>query len=68
LFLALPVAWIGTLIQYTGRLHRLHPNKTEVCIYDYVDADVPVLARMFARRLCGYRAIGYSSEAGISKL
>jgi superfamily II DNA or RNA helicase len=68
LFLALPVSWKGTLVQYTGRLHRLHPDKTEVRIYDYVDADVPVLARMFARRLRGYRAIGYSTEADISKL
>jgi len=63
LFLALPVSWKGTLVQYTGRLHRLHPDKTEVRIYDYVDADVPVLARMFSRRLRGYRAIGYSTEA-----
>ena len=28
LFLALPVSWKGTLVQYTGRLHRLHPGKT----------------------------------------
>jgi superfamily II DNA or RNA helicase len=68
LFLALPVSWKGTLVQYTGRLHRLHPDKTEVRIYDYVDADVPVFARMFARRLRGYRAIGYCTEADISKL
>ncbi len=61
LFLALPVSWKGTLIQYTGRLHRLHPDKTEVRIYDYVDRDVPMLARMFERRLRGYRAIGYSA-------
>jgi superfamily II DNA or RNA helicase len=62
LFLALPVSWKGTLIQYAGRLHRLHPDKTEVCIYDYVDRDVPMLARMFERRLHGYRAIGYTIE------
>jgi len=61
LFLALPVSWKGTLIQYAGRLHRLHPDKTEVRIYDYVDRDVPMLARMFERRLRGYRAIGYSA-------
>jgi superfamily II DNA or RNA helicase len=60
LFLALPVSWKGTLIQYTGRLHRLHPGKTEVCIFDYVDRDVPVLLRMFEKRLRGYRAIGYA--------
>ena len=37
LFLALPIAWKGTLVQYAGRLSRLHPQKTEVRIYDYVD-------------------------------
>jgi superfamily II DNA or RNA helicase len=60
LFLAMPVSWKGTLVQYTGRLHRLHPGKTEVRIYDYVDRDVPMLGRMFDKRLRGYRAIGYS--------
>ena len=62
LFLTLPVSWKGTLTQYAGRLHRLHPDKTEVRIYDYVDRDVPMLARMFERRLRGYRAIGYTIE------
>jgi superfamily II DNA or RNA helicase len=60
LFLALPVSWKGTLVQYTGRLHRLHPGKAEVRIYDYVDREVPMLLRMFERRLRGYRAIGYA--------
>lgn len=60
LFLALPVSWKGTLVQYAGRLHRLHPGKTEVRIFDYVDGGVPMLRRMFERRLRGYRAIGYA--------
>ena len=60
LFLALPVSWKGTLVQYTGRLHRIHAGKTEVWIYDYVDRQVPMLLRMFERRLRGYRAIGYA--------
>jgi len=60
LFLALPISWKGTLVQYTGRLHRLHPGKTEARIYDYVDREVPVRLRMFGRRLRGYRAIGYA--------
>jgi len=64
LFLALPVSWRGTLIQYAGRLHRQHPGKNEVRIFDYVDRAVPMLQRMFERRLRGYRAIGYAiSEA-----
>jgi superfamily II DNA or RNA helicase len=61
-FLALPVSWKGTLIQYTGRLHRLHPGKTEVRIYDYVDHAVPMLVKMFEKRLRGYRAIGYACD------
>jgi len=60
LFLALPVSWKGTLIHYTGRLHRLHPGKAEVRIFDYVDRGVPILLRMFEKRLRGYRAIGYA--------
>jgi superfamily II DNA or RNA helicase len=60
LFLVLPVSWKGTLVQYTGRLHRIHEGKTEVRIYDYVDRHVPMLLRMFERRLRGYRAIGYA--------
>jgi superfamily II DNA or RNA helicase len=62
LFLALPVSWKGTLVQYTGRLHRLHPRKTEVRIFDYVDRSVPMLLKMFERRLRGYRAIGYARD------
>ena len=60
LFLTMPVSWRGTVVQYTGRLHRLHPGKTEVRIYDYVDRRVPVLARMYERRLTGYRTLGYA--------
>ncbi|HEY1535262.1 MAG TPA: DEAD/DEAH box helicase family protein, partial [Polyangiaceae bacterium] len=60
LFLALPVSWKGTLVQYTGRLHRLHLGKREVRIFDYVDRNVPMLLRMFEKRLRGYRAIGYA--------
>jgi superfamily II DNA or RNA helicase len=60
LFLAMPVSWKGTLVQYTGRLHRLHPGKKEVQIFDYVDREVPMLLRMFEKRLRGYRAIGYA--------
>jgi superfamily II DNA or RNA helicase len=59
LFLTMPIAWKGTLAQYAGRLHRLHDAKREVVIYDYVDEDVPVLARMAAKRRSGYRTIGY---------
>jgi len=64
LFLTMPIAWRGTLAQYAGRLHRLHDPKREVVIYDYVDRDVPVLARMAAKRAAGYSAIGYTIAQG----
>lgn len=60
LFLAHPVSWKGTLSQYAGRLHRLHHAKKKVVVYDYADLKVPVLARMYERRVHGYKAIGYS--------
>lgn len=47
------------MVQYAGRLHRALQGKTAVRIYDYVDRDVPMLARMFKKRLKGYRAMGY---------
>ena len=59
LFLAMPISWKGTLQQYVGRLHRLHDAKRVVRVYDYVDSNVLMLARMYARRLKGYSAIGY---------
>ena len=62
LFLAMPISWKGTVAQYAGRLHRLHGLKSEVIIYDYADLQVPMLARMHARRLKGYQAIGYQVE------
>jgi superfamily II DNA or RNA helicase len=62
LFLAMPISWKGALQQYVGRLHRLHDNKRVVQVYDYVDSHVPMLARMYERRVRGYTAIGYVVE------
>lgn len=64
LFLTMPISWKGTLAQYVGRLHRKHQGKSEVVVYDYVDAGVPVLARMAAKRQIGYRGLGYAIELG----
>jgi len=61
LLLAMPVSWRGTLQQYVGRLHRLHENKKEVQVYDYADVLVPMLARMYKKRLAGYAALGYTA-------
>ena len=60
LFLAMPVSWKGTLAQYAGRLHRSYEGKQEVLIYDYVDIRIPMLERMYHKRLSGYAAIGYT--------
>jgi superfamily II DNA or RNA helicase len=59
LFLALPISWQGTLQQYVGRLHRRHDGKKDVIVYDYVDKQVPMLAKMYQKRLKKYRAMGY---------
>lgn len=59
LFLALPFSWKGMLVQYAGRLHRLHPGKEEVRVYDYLDASVPMLAKMHDKRMKGFRVMGY---------
>ena len=59
LFLAMPISWKGTLQQYVGRLHRIHTNKQEVRVYDYVDHKVPILKVMSDKRLQGYKAMGY---------
>lgn len=58
----MPISWKGTLQQYVGRLPRLHDNKRVVRVYDYIDPGVPMLARMFERRLKGYAAIGYTID------
>jgi len=58
----MPIAWKGTVVQYAGRLHRPHPGKREAAIYDYVDVEVPVLRRMFAKRARSYRAMSYTID------
>jgi len=64
LFLALPIAWKGTLAQYAGRIHREAEGKDMVTIYDYVDSSVPMLNRMFNKREKGYKAMGYDIQYG----
>ena len=62
LFLTMPISWRGTLAQYVGRLHRNHPEKREVLVYDYLDDAVPALRRMAAKRSRGYENWGYTVE------
>ncbi|MCR8921273.1 DEAD/DEAH box helicase [Dasania sp. GY-MA-18] len=59
LFLAMPIAWKGSLAQYAGRIHRESDGKERVTIYDYVDCSLPMLQRMFNKREKSYKAMGY---------
>src|SRR4051812_43068098 len=60
LFLAMPISWKGTLQQYVGRLHRVHHHKRIVEVFDYVEINIQMLARMFDRRVKGYSDMGYT--------
>jgi len=62
LFLAMPISWKGTLQQYAGRIHRLYEGKREVRIYDYIDLHVPMLEKMYHKRLAGYASLGYKAR------
>jgi len=62
LFIAMPFSFKGKMVQYAGRLHRLYQGKTEVRIYDYVDENIPVLMKMYKRRLKTYKALGYMEK------
>ena len=57
----MPISWKGTLAQYVGRLHRNYEGKREARVYDYVDVHVPMLERMYQRRLKGYAELGYQT-------
>jgi len=49
------------LQQYVGRLHRNHPGKQEVRVYDYVDQQVDLLMKMYEKRLKGFDSMGYTT-------
>lgn len=66
LFIAMPIAFKGKVIQYAGRLHRKHHTKTDIRIYDYVDQRVSVLAAMYKKRLKAYKTMGYEIKEDVS--
>lgn len=51
LFIATPISWDGSVTQQVGRLHRSHEGKQQVEIFDYIDLSIPMLARMYQKRL-----------------
>ena len=59
LLIATPISWDGSITQQAGRLHRSHEGKQRVEIFDYVDLPIPMLARMYQKRLKTYAKLGY---------
>jgi superfamily II DNA or RNA helicase len=65
LILAMPVSWKGRLKQYAGRIHRPHPGKKEVRIYDYLDPQIGLTVSMFKKRITTYKKMGYQIESPV---
>ena len=43
------------MVQYAGRILRESSDKTEAEVFDYVDAQTPVLKNMYFRRQKAYK-------------
>ena len=63
LLIATPISWDGSITQQAGRLHRSHEGKRQVEIFDYIDLSIPMLARMYQKRLKTYAKLGYEVYA-----
>ncbi len=59
LFLAAPVGYKGSIVQWAGRILRAFPEKSTAEIHDYHDLHTPVLAASLARRAPGYTSLGF---------
>ena len=57
LFLAFPVSFHGKLAQYVGRIRRKGGPKK---VYDYRDANVPILEKQWRKRATYYRKNGFA--------
>jgi len=58
----MPVAFKGKVIQYAGRLHRAHPDKNVVEIYDYLDSGMALTVSMGRKRAKAYKGMGYETS------
>ena len=59
LLLAMPISFESNVEQYAGRLNRDYEGKKDVIIFDYIDQYVPILERMYHKRLRTYKRIGF---------
>ena len=59
LLLAMPISFEGNVEQYAGRLNRDYEGKKDVIIFDYIDRYIPILERMYYKRLRTYKRIGF---------
>lgn len=62
LFLAHPVSFKGSMVQYIGRILRDHPGKTSIEVHDYIDAKLPVLTAMSRKRARSYTHLGFTGQ------
>lgn len=59
LILAMPISSHNNLKQYLGRLLRNLEDKQELRVYDYVDYAIPMIYKMYQKRLQTYKKLGY---------
>ena len=58
-FLAFPIKFKGSIVQHVGRILRPIPGKNQVVVHDYIDTQVPLLARQYQERAHGYVNLGF---------
>lgn len=66
-FLAFPIKFKGSIVQYVGRIQRPTAEKTRVVVHDYVDVEVPVLARMYPERVRAYASLGFQAPKSLPR-
>ena len=66
LFLAAPVGYKGSIVQWAGPILRSFPGKTTAEIHDYHDVHTPVLTASLARRAPGYTSLGFPDARHIA--
>ncbi len=58
--LTMPISGKTSLQQYLGRLLRNLDEKEKLYVFDYVDYAIPMMYRMYQKRLTYYRKASYS--------